>query len=248
MGVLYVITPENKRHYTEELNAYFRIRKSILIDQKGWNLKSENGLETDQFDHDQAHYLLLVSKDQGQIYGGVRLIPTTAPNLTMDIFPHLIAVDKGFSGCDRIWESSRFVIDTSALKLEKGFIKEATITLFIGMIEYGLHNNLQSILTMTEIRLERILRMCQWPLQRLGEVEKVGNTFAVAGLLEIKKMISQGLQDTIGIQGKIFGHEVARYPRNIRVGCLMDHPPQLYTYNPKPTQGVNLKPLLLNWQ
>lgn len=207
--MLYVVSPDKRKIFDQELENYFRLRKRVLIDQRGWDLKSEDGKEIDQFDHDQAHYLIYKCPETDRVCAGVRLTPSTAPNLTLDIFPHLIDPKRGFSPSPDVWESSRFVTESLETKSQKGMIREATFILFIGMIEYGLRHNLQLFLTMTEVRLERIGKMNQWYLQRLGEVEKVGNTFAVSGLLEVSEEIRQKMRRNSGILRNIFWDELS---------------------------------------
>ena len=86
----------------------------------------------------------------------------------------------------RIWESSRFCVDTKsgAASAENG-LREATYLLFAAMIEWGQQRDLQAIATVTDLRMERILRRAGWHLDRLGEPRQIGATKAVAGLLPI---------------------------------------------------------------
>ncbi len=139
--MLYIVAPDNKKLFRQELEGYFKLRKRVLIDQLGWDLKSVDGKETDQFDHDQAHYLIYKTPGIGQIAGGVRLTPSTVPNLTMDIFSNLIDSKKEFTPSNRIWESSRFVTESVKATAQKSMIREATLMLFIGMLDYGLSHN-----------------------------------------------------------------------------------------------------------
>ena len=53
------------------------------------------------------------------------------------------------------------------------------------MIEWGQQHDLQAIATVTDLRMERILRRAGWGLDRLGEPRQIGATKAVAGLLPI---------------------------------------------------------------
>jgi N-acyl-L-homoserine lactone synthetase len=53
------------------------------------------------------------------------------------------------------------------------------------MIEWGQQHNLQAIATVTDVRMERILRRAGWHLDRLGTPRQIGTTNAVAGLLPI---------------------------------------------------------------
>jgi acyl homoserine lactone synthase len=207
MVVLYIVNPDNREVFREDLDAYFRLRKRVLIDQKGWDLKSENGKEMDQFDHDQAHYLIYKSAGKDTVSAGVRLTPTLAQNLTLDIFSHMIDSRQGFLASPKVWESSRFVAETLETTSQINLIKEATFMLFIGMIEYGLRHNFHSILTMTEVRLERIGRMYQWYLKRLGGVEKVGNTYAVTGLLEVSEAMREKMRKNSNIFKDVFWNE-----------------------------------------
>jgi acyl homoserine lactone synthase len=85
-----------------------------------------------------------------------------------------------------IWESSRFALDTEtdAAKAAHG-LASATYELFAGMIEFGLSRQLTEIITVTDARMERILRRAGWPLRRIGMPRKLGTTLAVAGYLEV---------------------------------------------------------------
>jgi len=60
----------------------------------------------------------------------------------------------------------------------------ATYELFAGMIEFGLSRQLTEIVTVTDARMERILRRAGWPLGRVGKPCALGSTLAVAGYLE----------------------------------------------------------------
>jgi acyl homoserine lactone synthase len=207
--MLRIISPENKGLFKKDLDNYFRIRKKILIDQLCWDLKSVDGKEIDQFDHDQAHYLLYKSSKAGKVIGGVRLTPSTGQSLTLNVFSNLIDPQKEFLPSPQVWECSRFVIDFTQEKIQATLIKEATLMLFIGMVEYGLSHNIHSYIATTEVRLERVIRMAQWSLERLGKVEKIGNTYAVPGLLEVSKRINKRIRERAGIMGNVFRDEGA---------------------------------------
>jgi acyl homoserine lactone synthase len=53
------------------------------------------------------------------------------------------------------------------------------------MIEFGLSRLLTEIVTVTDARMERILRRAGWPLRRIAEPRVLGATQAVAGYLEV---------------------------------------------------------------
>jgi acyl homoserine lactone synthase len=102
-----------------------------------------------------------------------------------DTFPVLLGADVVPSTPD-IWESSRFALDLPPLAPKAaGGLAQATYELFAGMIEFALANGLTRIVTVTDTRMERILRLATWPLSRIGQPKSVGKTEAVAGFLEI---------------------------------------------------------------
>src|SRR3546814_20787216 len=68
-----------------------------------------------------------------------------------------------------VWESSRFALDVGWGDSSRARgLARATDELLAGMIEFSLSRRLTGIVTVTELRMERILRRAGGPLQRLG--------------------------------------------------------------------------------
>ena len=176
-----------------------RLRRRVFRDRLDWKVSVSDGLEIDQYDALMPTYLLGV--DRRDVVGCVRLLPTIGPNMLADTFPMLLdgrTAPKNVT----IWESSRFCVDTQnvATTAENG-LKEATFLLFAAMIEWGQQRGLEAIATVTDLRMERILRRAGWHLDRLGTPRQIGATKAVAGLLPI----TNDALDAIRAAGKISG-------------------------------------------
>ncbi len=109
-----------------------------------------------------------------------------------------------------IWESSRFALDLhpDAPKPTRG-LATATYELFAGMIEFGLSRHLAEIVTVTDARMERILRRAGWPLRRIGKPQALGSTLAVAGYLETSIESLARVRSAGGIQGPVLWAPVA---------------------------------------
>jgi acyl-homoserine lactone synthase len=76
-GMIHVVTGANRHLYEPELLAHFRLRYEIYVVERNWtNLAHPDGLERDQFDNEDATYIL--ASENGQIIGGSRLVPTIA--------------------------------------------------------------------------------------------------------------------------------------------------------------------------
>lgn len=182
--MIQLIAPEFHSAFSDDIQAVQRLRYRVFKERLDWDVATENDLESDSFDALRPHYLLLRG-DLGTVDGCVRLLPSTGPTMLRDIFPSLLDGSEAPSQSD-IWESSRFALDQAAASsVGAGGLAEGTYKLFAGMIEFGVALGLKSIVTVTDVRMERILRRAGWPLDRLGEPKEIGKTRAVAGLLSI---------------------------------------------------------------
>ncbi|TYL88722.1 GNAT family N-acetyltransferase [Bradyrhizobium rifense] len=170
-------------HDSELTLGMHRLRRRVFKDRLDWEVSVSNGLEIDQYDTFKPTYLLAL--EQTDVVGCVRLLPTTGRNMLADTFPVLLDGNPA-PKATTIWESSRFCVDTKsvAATAENG-LRKATFLLFAAMIEWGQQRDLQAIATVTDLRMERILRRAGWHLDRLGTPRQIGPTKAVAGLLPI---------------------------------------------------------------
>lgn len=88
MAEIHVVRRENRHLYEGLFDPYYRLRYDIYVKQRRWMaLDRPDGREIDQFDTDDAVYLLAL--DGTRIVGGMRAVPTTRPTLMSEIFPQL---------------------------------------------------------------------------------------------------------------------------------------------------------------
>lgn len=196
--MLAIITPEHCGHYATTIHSMHRMRYRVFKERLDWDVVTSGGLEVDEYDALSPTYLVYKAAD-GTVIGGARLLPTTGPNMLADTFPALLG-DAQPPRSDRIWESSRFALDLPAdtPKTDAG-LAIATIRLFCAVVEFGLARNLTDIVTVTDVRLERILKRVGWPLRRFSDPLSFGNTRAVAGLLEVSVPQLETLRAHAGI-------------------------------------------------
>lgn len=181
--MMQLITPNCHADLADDLQEMHRLRHRVFRDRLDWDVSGSEGYEIDPFDALGPYYLLLKAQT-GRIDGCVRLLPTTGPNMLRDSFSVLVGDGKAPED-SRIWESSRFALDVPPSAPRAAGVAAGTFELFAGMIEFGLSRNLHSIVTVTDLRIERILRRAGWPLERLCEPQTIGNTRAVAGYLDV---------------------------------------------------------------
>lgn len=164
------------------LRSHHQLRARVFSGRLGWEVTVTAGCESDDFDALRPTYVLAIS-DGGQVAGCARLLPALGPTMVKDVFPSLLPNGQ-LNAHDAMIESSRFCVDTA---LEEGrgggMVHEATLTMFAGIVEWCMSNDFTEIVTVTDVRFERILARVGWPLQRLGQPRQIGGTMAVAGTL-----------------------------------------------------------------
>lgn len=183
------------------LMGMHRLRRKVFKDRLDWQVTTTGDLEMDRYDTLDATYLVVA--DQGSVLGCVRMLPTTGPNMLADTFPELLDGSDA-PRSELIAESSRFCVDTELTDAKTdGGLRQATFMLFAAMLEWGKARELTSIATVTDLRMERILRRAGWTLQRLGQPRRIGATVALAGLLSIEERALDAIRRNGGLTGPV---------------------------------------------
>jgi N-acyl-L-homoserine lactone synthetase len=184
------------------LAAMFRLRRRVFKDRLDWSVSVSGDLELDVYDALNPAYLLAVS-DASEVIGCVRLLPTTGPTMLADTFPELLGGQPPPHN-EKILESSRFCVDTKlASELAENGLNRATFILFAAMIEGARAVNAESIVTVTDTRMERILRRAGWPLERIAPAQQLGKTMALAGYLQASDQALAAMYRNAEVEGPV---------------------------------------------
>lgn len=182
--MMQLITSDRYGEFAEDLAEMYRLRYRVFKQRLDWDVQVSGDMEIDTFDALHPAYLLQRA-GAGRVQGCVRLLPTNGPTMLRETFAPLLAGQPAPSD-PAVWESSRFALDVGREAGDAaGGIARATYELFAGMIEFGLFRGLTEIVTVTDLRMERILRRAAWPLRRLGEPRALGGMRSVAGYIEV---------------------------------------------------------------
>jgi acyl homoserine lactone synthase len=169
---------------TPELRSMHRLRGRVFGGRLGWEVAVLDGEEIDRFDAPAAVYLVHLG-DDGEVDGCARLLPTTGPTMIRDTFPVLLGGGR-LRASPRVWESSRFAVDTErAGRGEARGLARVTFELIAAEYELALASGVEEIVTVTDVRMERILVRagCGW--ERIAEPQTIGVTRAVAGYIRM---------------------------------------------------------------
>jgi N-acyl-L-homoserine lactone synthetase len=187
-----VLSKENVGHHVSSLYQMHRLRKEVFSDRLGWSVTVSGDLEVDEYDALAPVYVLSVTAE-GDVLGGVRLLPTIGPYMLRDTFASLLD-DLEAPASELLWEASRFAVAKNSAKGDCG-LACATYELLIGVLQVGLAHDIEAIVCVVDLRMERVLRRAGWHMQRLGPERRIGNTIAVAGRLDVSEHLLRRLED-----------------------------------------------------
>lgn len=111
--MVHVVMGATNPNCREYLAAMFRQRYDVFIKEKGWNLKSYNGLEFDNYDTASTIYLLEFDSD-GILVASMRMNPTDGPYMLADVFREVCEgeIPRGRD----VWELTRGALSRSLRK------------------------------------------------------------------------------------------------------------------------------------
>ncbi|ACX95803.1 acyl-homoserine-lactone synthase [Halothiobacillus neapolitanus] len=156
----------------EDLSYY---RNDVFVRLLGWDLDTPYGVELDQFDRPDTVYVV-AKNDEGRINGCARLLPTTSPYLLGEVFPELLNGLCPPSSPD-VWELSRFAaVDVSAEPTSaRGQLSSPiAITLLRSSLQTAATLGAKSVITVSPIGIERLLRHAGFQAHRAGPPMVVG--------------------------------------------------------------------------
>lgn len=160
------------------------LRARVFQGRLEWNVSTENGREFDQYDQLGPTYILATDDLCLNVIGCARLLPGDGPTMLSDTFPQLLD-GKPMPRGRHVVESSRFCVDTTQQSAvgARG-LHQATMGLFAGILEWSLDNGCTEVVTVTDLRIERIFGRAGLPFTRFGSPQSIGNTIAVAGTIQ----------------------------------------------------------------
>lgn len=193
-----MITPDNRDQHIEVIKSMHRLRHKVFVEELKWPLgaiQSIEGMEFDQFDTSDSYYVVRVS-DSGEVDACARLIPTSAPNLLCDVFPDLIQnIKKPCS--DDIWEISRFCAARGTAP------RNIVGQLVAAMLEFALSIGMRRYVSVSDIRIEPILRRYGWNPERIGEPKNTGTDMAAGEIYPISNECLAQVRAKTGLVGQL---------------------------------------------
>lgn len=146
-----------------QICAMHQDRKRVFIDSLKWDLEATGDQEFDEFDNEDAEYLVLVHQQTLDHLASMRLLPTTSPNLGSTIFPFL------FEGCppedDDIYEITRFLL-SPRIPARDRILSRAIISR--ALVEHAHEHGIRAYSAICEIGFLSDVLSAGWDCEPLG--------------------------------------------------------------------------------
>jgi acyl-homoserine lactone synthase len=195
--MIHVVTAENRRLYEKEMLEHHRIRHDIYVRDNKWkNLKVEDGRESDQFDNEDAVYILAI--EDGHVIGGSRFVPTIKPHLLSDVFPQLADV-RGVPRSPDIFEWTRLF--AVAERRDRGALAgSVTGKILCGGLEFLLGEEAVGFTIVTEAWWLARTHSWGWKLSPLGMPALVDGEWLVGSYVVCDPETLQATRRRYGIE------------------------------------------------
>jgi N-acyl-L-homoserine lactone synthetase len=147
--IRYVEPPARKKE-ARLLDEYFRLRKTVFCDRFGWVGAMPDGREIDEFDAPYNVYVLNIDERSGDLAGGARLMPTTAPTLLHSEWSHLLPDPREYRA-DDLWEVTRFCVDDRLESRKLHLVNKATVELAFGLMRFAAEKGVGRLIGICEL-------------------------------------------------------------------------------------------------
>ncbi|WP_373433636.1 acyl-homoserine-lactone synthase [Vibrio anguillarum] len=159
--------------------SLLKLRYKVFSQRLQWELKTNRGMETDEYDVPEAHYLY-VKEEQGHLVGCWRILPTTSRYMLKDTFSELLGVQQA-PKAKEIYELSRFAVDKDH-SAQLGGVSNVTLQMFQSLYHHAQQYHINAYVTVTSASVEKLIKRMGIPCERLGDkkVHLLGSTRSVA--------------------------------------------------------------------
>lgn len=145
------------------LAAMFAARKSVFVDLLKWDVPVLDGTyEIDQFDDENAHYLILTD-DDGAHLGSTRLLPTLRPHILGSLYRELCE-DAPPTGA-AIFEITRFCLDPGLHAADRRAVRD---TLVAALVDFALAQGISHYTAIAELGWFQQILAFGWHCMPLG--------------------------------------------------------------------------------
>ena len=203
--MIIVVDGLNRHLYSGLLDEMFALRARVFGERLGWDVDILDGKEIDQFDALNPAYVIGLN-DDGRVVSCVRALQTTGPHMLSDVFSDILDGEPPMRSA-RLWESTRFCVDTEVLGRgnSRNSVSYATCELMAASLEYARDSGIADIVTVIDPIMNRVLKRSDCaPYGYVGSTKPMGKVSAMAALLDCSDERIDRIRKFAGIEGDVF--------------------------------------------
>jgi N-acyl-L-homoserine lactone synthetase len=181
--VIHLVTSRNSALYDTEIKSLHRVRKTVFVDELGWQLPVADGMEFDEYDDDLASNVIGFSTE-GEVVMGLRFRPTTDRSMLVDHFSHVLSPGTRGINDARTWELTRgFCIERG---VRRHHLRRKAACM-IAPLEIALAAGIDRCVGFTDVRMINFCYGVGWQMNMLSPAVSYGEGDAVAYEVEVSQ-------------------------------------------------------------
>jgi N-acyl-L-homoserine lactone synthetase len=158
------ITSANRSKYKGLLDEMHRDRKRVFVDWLKWDVPVVGDMEIDQYDTDDAIYIVDADADTGEHIASIRLLPCSVPTLMAEHFADM--VESPVPNDDSVWEMTRLCANPRIKDKLVQWTGRKNIT--VAAIEFALMRGVGQLIFVTHTSWVPTLLSVGWDIELLG--------------------------------------------------------------------------------
>lgn len=192
--MLHLITSRNAGLYRREVRSLHEARKTVFVDELGWQLPVRDGLEYDEYDDERASNIVGFSTE-GEVVMGLRFRSTEDRSMLADHFSDWLFPDIRPLNDGKTWELSRgFCIERG---VQRHHLRRKAACM-IAPLEIALAHGIDRCVGFTDVRMLNFCTGVGWKLQFIGDPKPYEEGIAVAYELEVT-------EESVGAMRRMWG-------------------------------------------
>lgn len=200
-----IINSSNQSQFSRSLEQQFRLRHDVFVTELGWCKPREDLRETDQYDTDDAIYVTSID-GRGDVVGGFRLCPTTAPHMLGEHFAYMVE-GPVLERAD-VLEATRFAVAS-----DRRSGGETYRELYLGMLEYCLSEGIiGTVGVVRTVRLTPLLGLGM-SVRPIGLSRMIGTENNTAIYWDINEEVLARVRQKAGVTGTVLERDGAAFSR-----------------------------------
>jgi N-acyl-L-homoserine lactone synthetase len=171
----------NRGQYKNLIDQMHRDRKRVFVDWLKWNVPVVGDMEIDQYDTDDAVYLLDIDPETQTHIASIRLLPCSSPTLMAEHFSDM--VQSPVPNDATAWEMTRLCANPDIKDKLVQWNGRKHIT--VAAVEFALMRGIKQLIFVTHSTWVPTILSVGWDIELLGLPRKDGNDSIAAMRINI---------------------------------------------------------------